>query len=276
MTGRWDDPAYRLAYDTRVRDAQRRLHRHPGYLLLQEQRTHQRMLLAVFQPNLAALNELLERAATDEELAIELIQNVHRADVRERFHDELSRAMHNHAASTATLIDHTRRVVGMTEKSLREEYERRRDVVASAGEVAFVKGLRNYMLHHSLPFVGHTVSFDNANKPDGSIVSEVQLSSGALLESKQAWTAAAKTFIRACGDRVNLRPTIARQGRLMMDLHLWLTNAIEVTLPIDELNELVTEVNAALMDTDAETARNHPIHEMRRQPLPERPPDVCG
>lgn len=60
----------------------------------------------------------------------------------------------------------------------------------------------------------------------------------------------------------------------MMDLHLWLTTTIEATLPIDELNELVTEVNAALMDTDAETARNHPIHEMRRQPAPERPPEA--
>lgn len=131
------------------------------------------MLFAVFQPNLEELTELLDRAATDHDLAFELIQNVHRPDVRERFHDEISRAMHNHAASTATLIDHTRRLVATLDKPLREEFERRRDNVAANGEVPFVKGLRNFMLHRSLPLVGHSLSMDNVNASGDSLVSQV-------------------------------------------------------------------------------------------------------
>jgi hypothetical protein len=38
-----------------------------------------------------------------------------------------------------------------------EEFERRKHEVVANQEVPFIQGLRNYVLHHSLPFVGHQV-----------------------------------------------------------------------------------------------------------------------
>lgn len=136
---------------------QRRIVEHPGYVEKQLCDGIARTVYAVLVPNRDELLVLLDRAATDANLAVELFQNVRRPAVRTRFEGAVIRGLHNYVASAMTLVEHTRRVMRDRSGPIVEEFERRKQEVVANQEVPFIQGLRNYVLHHSLPFVGHQV-----------------------------------------------------------------------------------------------------------------------
>src|ERR1700678_3235248 len=91
----------------RLREAERRIERHPGYQEYLLCLAFERSLTAVFIPNWKELLVLLDQVATDPSLALEMVQNVRPPDVREKFQSDTTQRLHNYVAGTMTLVEHS-------------------------------------------------------------------------------------------------------------------------------------------------------------------------
>jgi len=194
--------------------ADRQIAEHPGFREYLELTALKRSLMAVFMPNLRELLRLLEAAATDTELAFELVQNVREPTVRDRFHDQVTQRLHNYLASTQSLVDLVPRLMRNHEGPIVDAFDRRKQNFLQHGEVPFMKDLRNYTLHDTLPFLGHRLSMKGANTPDAKMESEVELNAGDLLRWDR-WTTPARTFLEAQGERGVLRPIVKKHSKLV-------------------------------------------------------------
>ena len=94
-----------------LKDVERRIFGHPGRIEKDLIDGLARTVYAVFDPNRDELLGLLDRAATDVQLAVELFQNIRRPVVRTRFEGAVMRALLNYVASTGGLVDHSRRIM---------------------------------------------------------------------------------------------------------------------------------------------------------------------
>jgi hypothetical protein len=253
------------AHIDQVRAAQCRIEHHPAF------KEHKRIeglaltLDAVFDRNLRDLLALLNAAATDQDLAIELVQNVRPPAVREEFIKRTVRCIHNCVASATTLVDHTRAMMRDRSDPLTEEFARRKSEMLAHDEIPFVQDLRNFTLHRELPLLGHQVQFGDSEGAE--LRSEVRLSAAQLLEWSK-WTARSRSFISDRGPDLELRPIIRHHGRIVWELNAWLVNALGAAnaAGLDEVNRLGIELNAILSGTDLATAER-----MTRR-WPEPPP----
>jgi hypothetical protein len=252
--------------------AQQRIIDHPGYRAKELYDGLARTVYAVFIPNRHDLIALLDRAASDGSLAIELFQNVRRPIVRTRFEGMVARALHNYVASAMALVEHTRRIMRDRSGPIVDEFgQRKHDVVANP-EVPFIHNLRNYVLHHSLPFIGHEVRLQ---PQPGILATEIQLSVRQLM-AWDGWSAPARRFIESHGDALALRPVTERHADLVVQLNLWLYEQLaDANAPaLAEVNRLVVERNAILGGTDLEEARRVTEAWTRRRESPRPDPIV--
>ena len=199
---------------------------------------------------------LLEQAATDEHLAVELVQNVHAPVVRERFQVLVSQRLLNYLAATSTLADHTLLIMNGRTGLLADEYGRRKVAFVAHPEVPFMSRLRNFTLHYKLPVLGHTVSFDAVNTSAQTMKSDVELSATELLQW-DGWTRPAEEFIRQQGNAVQVLPVVRTHHELVNEFNIWLHTELvsENAAGIAQLNELIVERNAILAGVDMDTAR---------------------
>jgi hypothetical protein len=258
----------------RLDDVQRRLNEHPGYREYRACEELARTINAVFVPNLDELFALLTQPTQDQQLAIELFQNVRRPDVREAFHAQVTQRLHNYVAGSTTLIDHARNLMRPRTGRIAEEFDRRKTEVAATPEVAFVRDLRNFVLHQANPFLGHTVRIMGA---DGPIVGELELTSANLLTWGR-WKAPARAFIRTQPESFTLRPIICQHGGLMVTLHNWLHNELAKAnaAALEEANQLVVERNAILGGIDPVAAERltETVTKLRNSPTPIKTDDL--
>jgi hypothetical protein len=209
----------------------------------------------VFVPNLGELVALLDRAATDYALAMELVQNVRRPDVRDQFQQETVQRLHNHVAATKTLADHTLRIMRARCDDIATEFDVRKADLLANPEVTFIAQLRNFTLHYSLPLLAHQVEMKNVNTPQQEMRSEVQLNVGRLLEWEK-WSAAERAFISAGGGGLELRPIVHKQGELVYRLNAWLADALTEAnrAGLVEVDRLIVRRNAVVAGVDLPTA----------------------
>jgi hypothetical protein len=264
-------------YTAALEAAQQRIVDHLGY---REKRLYDglaRTVYAVFVPNRNDLIALLDRAATDANLAVELFQNVRRPIVRTRFEGAVMRALHNYVASAMALVEHTRRIMRGRSGAIVDEFQRLKREAVSNPEVPFVHNLRNYVLHHSLPFIGHQVRLEP--QPGVLATSEIRLSVRQLVEW-DGWSALARRFIESQGDALVLRPVIERHAELVVGLNVWLYEQLTDAnvSALEEVNRLVDEHNAILAGTDVEEARRVTEEWTRRreQPAPDPIVDITS
>ena len=236
-------------------DLQRRIQEHPAHVEYWRCKGL-KQTLAVFQVNAGELMALLEQAATDAELAMELVQNVRPPEVRDGFRLGVLRALHNYVASAMTLVDHSRRMMRDRSGQIADELEKRKEAFLANPEARFVQDLRNFTLHRELPPLGHKVSMQNLNTPDVTMVSEVQLSVESL-RSWDGWTATSLEFLNQQGGAVELRPVIERHRDLVIDMNAWLLNELVDANAdlLDEVDELIVERNAVLAGVSIEEGR---------------------
>src|SRR5262245_57179046 len=157
-------------------------------------------MLDVANRNFAGVMDLMKTPEENVDLAIELFQNVRVPDARDEYFAQLDQQLHNYLASAAALVDHSRRLVDKYAGSdFAMDYERRKNAVISQPVADFIRCLRNYMLHYQLPFVGHTVEFDET----GTCVT-FELSTATLREFDN-WTRQSPSYIEQAGDAVDLR-----------------------------------------------------------------------
>jgi hypothetical protein len=238
-----------------LRAAKRRIEEHPGYKEYRELEALERSIIGVFVPNLHELVALLDAAATNEELAIELVQNVREPVVRDEFHAQVTQRLHNYLASAQSLVDYVRRLIRGRTGKITEEFERRKAETLRNLEVPFMVDLRNYTLHRTLPFLGHRLSLTQISTPEQKMESEVQLSTAQLL-AWRGWSSDGRAFLEQSGEAVFLRPVVKRHGQLLLGLNSWLHNELSrANDPArEEANELVVDLNTILTGGDRETA----------------------
>jgi hypothetical protein len=207
-------------------------------------------LWAVFFGNLIELLALLERASTDLSLAVELVQNAHRPDVRDKFEAELAQRLHNYVAGTMTLVEHSRRIMRDRAGPTAEEFANKKAELLGNLVVPFIQDLRNFTLHRSLPFFRHNLSITNVGTPEQQFASELRLSVKELLEWDR-WSAPSRRFLEEQGDAVALRPVVRQHGELLVAINFWLCHALteDNKVALAEVDQLVVEYNAALMGT---------------------------
>jgi hypothetical protein len=253
------------AHVDRIQEARRRIDNHPAFKERVRIEGLVRMLDAVFDQNLRDLLRLLDGAATDHELAIELVQNVRPPQVREEFVKQTVRCLHNYVASAMSLVDHTRAIMRGRSGAITDEFARRKSEMLTNDEIPFVQDLRNFTLHRALPVLGHRVRFGDGEGEE--MRSEVRLSASQLLEW-DGWSARSRSFIAALGTDIELRPIIRTHGQTVWGVNAWLVNALgAANAPgLDEVNRLGVEFNALISGSDYATAER-----MTRQ-WPEPPP----
>lgn len=234
--------------------SQRRIVEHPGYIEKELIDGLSRTVYAVLIPNRDELLGLLDRAASDVGLAVELFQNIRRPVARTRFEGAVMRALLNYVASASALVDHSRRILRGRSGPIIDKFEQQKEALIANPEVPFVHDLRNFVLHHALPFVGNEVRIEPA--PGVLATSEIKLSTHDLKKSKK-WSRGARDFIESHGDELPLRPVIQSHSDLVIALNLWLYEQLaDANAPaVAELNELVVERNAILGNTDMTEAR---------------------
>jgi hypothetical protein len=235
--------------------AQRRIVEHPGFKEKELYDGLARTIYAVFAPNRDELISLLDRAKNDSDLAIELFQNMWRPTIRIQFEGAVMRALHNYVASATALVDHTRRIMHERSGPIVDEFERRKLAILAHPAIPFIHNLRNYVLHHSLPFIGHQVRVEPQTGLDAT--TEIRLSTRELGAWK-GWSAAARGLIDANKDELALRPVVDIHAGLVIGLNEWLVQELSVanTAALAEVNRLVDEANAVLGGVN--------IHEARR------------
>jgi len=238
---------------SRPDDVQRRLSEHPGYreyLACEELR---RTINAVFVLNLRTLLAVLIRPTHDQALAVELFQNMRRPDIREGYEAAVANTLHNYVAGSATLVDHTRRVMHGRTGPIADEFEQRKERVATDPEVLFIKNLRNFVLHRAHPFLGHTVTVADRS---GRITGEIELSRTDLL-TWDRWSSSARTFIRNHAEQIPLRPIVQHHAELMIELHNWLHDQLALAnrAALRDTDRLIDEGNAILTGLEPTAAQ---------------------
>jgi hypothetical protein len=192
--------------------------------------------------NASELLGLLQGIATDPLVAIELMQNVRPPDVADEVNAQIDQRLHNYVASAASLIDHTRNLFKHYEgRHVAVEYATRKDVLAAEPVNGFVRDLRNFALHRSLPWVGHKVSFGGGGQ---DIRAETRLGTAELL-AWDSWKAPAKAFLAAAGEAVVLLATIEQHQTLVGELQDWVFRQFEGLhrAEMAEVNALIDESN---------------------------------
>lgn len=107
----WPNDPGAMAPSSAVVAIERELFAHPVHVEFRELNAFEQTLVEVFVANSWELSQLLTAAAENEKLAVELMQNVHEPTVADAFRGATSRTLHSYLASSATVIDHARRLM---------------------------------------------------------------------------------------------------------------------------------------------------------------------
>lgn len=255
MTDSADANLGKSAESDALREVEARIHAHPGYIEEMRIEAFSQTLNAVFGTNLRMLIQLLRTAKTDVDLQVQLIQNVARPDARNQFNAALILLLHNYVASAMTLTDHAHRMMRGRTGDLGREFSERKAKLLENPEVLFIKGLRNFMLHRSLPFIGYTLNIADPGTDGPPTNLEIELSAAELL----AWDGwkAAKPFVKEREPNVALLPIIEIHGDVVFRFNAWIINAVSAANreAVAEMNEIVVERNAVLSGLGVEAAR---------------------
>jgi len=222
----------------------KRLQDHPA-TVAQRRWDSLRLVVVVFSRNTQLLRRHITQAESDVEIGAALINNLRVPNtIREHFETEMVRLLHNYLASTSTLIDHTRKhMKAYKNTSFLVEYNMRLARLVDADVIDFMKRLRNFALHQSIPPFG--VSLQIA---PGEAVFEVFLDRAALLSEPSSWTVGAKRYMTSWPtDTQRVLPLIDEHSKLVGDLYGWLFAQYEGLhgAEIDERNALVVELQGA-------------------------------
>jgi hypothetical protein len=228
-------------------EAERAILDHPGYLAFVEWEALNQTYMVVQSPNHDELAEMLNKASNDVETAFSLAPAAPEAE-RFAYLDQTQRLLFNYLASSSTLVDHSRRLMKRYEGTpLFDYYTSQRQELSESIEALFLKELRNFTLHRSLPPMLYRMSFDGQAQ---TMEGEIGLSTGTLLLGD--WDrAAVKTFIEECHEahmQVDLRPLVSRHNQLVRALYGWLFPQFQLLhgQEMQEVNRLIAKRNALL------------------------------
>lgn len=160
----------------------------------------------VFHANWSFLDSMIGRFKADTTFAMGIAGTSRRQPKLDSFLDDLDVALHNFIASAATLGDHTRRVANRRVgddawKTYQGEVDR---IFADAPRSRFVKDLRNYMLHRTLPLAAGSFNYVK----DGPLTHAIILHVPSMLDW-DGWKPLARNYLDSIGDELDLHECLS-------------------------------------------------------------------
>lgn len=235
-----------------IEEAHQALQNHPGNERRQDLEGLWISIDQVMLPNLNELLAILRQPATDQELFAELIQNVRRPVVRERYQGEVTRRLCNYVASALALVDHVRRLARHADAPYMNEFRRRRETIGQRPEISFVQDLRNFTMHRRLPVFGHRATLRAGDDGERTEYTLTLVSSDLLGWDK--WSRKSRQLIVAQPGNINLAAVVECHGQLMVGLNTWVHDRMQEDFePIrHQLNTLVRRYNAVVFGKSEE------------------------
>lgn len=160
---------------------------------------------SVFARNTEELIRLLNVPTMDFAVALQLMGDDREAT--KPFWEELDQRLHNQVASIASLVDQTRRLLDYYRADASDvlaEYEVRNTVTRAMPEGAFLRKLRNYLLHYGVAPILQELSLNMGGVvtagTTGVTGHTIKLSAQRLLEY-DGWCAASRSYLQSYGER---------------------------------------------------------------------------
>lgn len=228
----------------RLKAINKQIMEHPGQVHHFAWSNLARTYQAVYKVNREHLIQQLLKPTVDHELAIEMVQNVRPPTIKVQYLDELSRLIHNYAASSFSLVDHTRRLVRKYKGTdFEKEFTKRKKSVAGLEEHLFIQDFRNYVIHYDMPPLNYDVTLSTTGRDGFSL----KLDTPTLLKW-DGWTPKSKAFIKKQGKSLVLKDVVEKHGKAVDELNVWLLTQFTALHGKDvaERNELMHLRNAIL------------------------------
>jgi hypothetical protein len=229
----------------KVEELEAKLKAHPGYLAKAKwdliHRAH-----SIWVLNTNELLALLKVAETDDDLKVELFQNVREPSVRLAFFARLDQRLHNVVAAAVSLVDHTFVLRDhYPDSEFAKSFEDRNRKVADAPEAAFIRKLRNYLLHNGQVHFDSSLQIGPGDNGSDKMDLTLRINSSALLVDRADWNLASRTFIEGQPEGIDLGSVVNTYFAAMQDLYAWTFEQYEVLHheDVDEMNAIVKEVN---------------------------------
>lgn len=222
----------------------KQIREHPAHRLYLDIEAFFRSMEHVFGANSVELLLLLDQAASDTRLALELVQNAYDDPVRREFNARLDQRLHNYLAATQSLVDHSRRLLDkLGSGEVHTEFATRLATAQEGDLMPFMIDLRNYTQHRILPTTGVTTRFSTKG------ASARILLNVAPLRRWKKWSPAAKRWLAAQPDDIDLRTILVdhheRVWALNDRLRVMVATANEAGQ--EEVNELIAEAQRLRM-----------------------------
>jgi len=217
--------------------------------------------LNIFQRN---AQELLAatHSVRDSDYGLQLMA-INNREAGQQAHREISRFVHNFAASAMTLVEHTRNFVRehYEDTAIKIAYDRRVEATfASEPVVQFVQNLRNYFVHKGLPDSEMFIDFQSTGDSSGAGTLEtgVRYKTATFLEW-DGWNAPAKHYIESAGEYIDIHAVADAYVEKVLAFHQWLDVAL-AQFHANDLAKLqeMQEKHAALSRVNAEVTANAP------------------
>jgi len=173
----------------------------------------------VFSGNFDELVRGLEHLK-DSRSSLAMYNDDHRDNI-ESLLDQSSRFFHNFLASAFSLIEHTRKIVNRlyAEEAFKDEYQKKleQDVISQPIH-SFVKELRNYTQHYTLPILALQITFlEGYEDLDFSVQMDVE-----ALKQWDNWKGS-KSYLDTLGDSFCIQTVANEYFVLIQNFYVWLT-----------------------------------------------------
>lgn len=169
-------------------------------------------------------------------------------DTTDEYANELVRYLHNYLTSVTSLIDSQRVVMrhcwGNGSEFETGAYREHVKTSFGTGEAEFMKDLRNYCTHRSIPLPGISTYFSWVHGGPTIMENKLTLGRDKLLDW-HGWTAPAMGYLRAKDDRFDLLPVLYSYVTTAAEFYHWFVNEIRERNAdaIAEFNKAVDDYN---------------------------------
>lgn len=174
----------------------------------------------VFYGNYIALTKYLEPLQNPRE-SLQMYNWDKRKNL-ENLIDETSRLFHNFIASTESLLDHTDKVIDKSYSQFRNKYdEKKEEYIKSQSISKFVKDLRQYTIHYTLPLKELEISFSSAEDIDFGMKINTE-----YLEKWSKWSGKSKSYLQGLDKGLSVIDLVNDYFVLIQKFYAWLTTKL--------------------------------------------------
>jgi hypothetical protein len=185
------------------------------------------LMLEIFRANFRDINLNLHRFG-DPEYVFQVRETGRFVEDDVLFSTRLAQWLFNYLSSVASLVDHTRNTIRASglDQDTRDAYDTRiHTLFRDSSQAAFLRQLRNYMLHYRLPTT--IARWDETGEGSSGISNSDVILELESMRDWDGWSSASNTFMQAEGSRTRLLPLVSRYADAVFALYRWLLPEME-------------------------------------------------